>query len=260
MNSPGKVFLIGAGPGDPELLTLRAMRMLSLADVVVFDRLVSPEILALCPKRSERIAVGKAAQCHPVTQDRINDILLEQAERGRIVARLKGGDPLIFGRGSEEAAFLTARGIEVGYAPGITAAQGAASAAGVPLTHRGLAGSVQYVTGHRQAGQVLDLDWKRLADPDCTLVVYMGVANIGQIAIGLMTEGLNPATPVLAVADATTPQERRLLSRLDQLARDVRAADLQAPVLFMIGQVVSLYSEARLPSGVVTSAVAAAHA
>ena len=131
----------------------------------------------------------------------------------------------------------------VEYAPGITAAQGASCSTGVPLTHRGLATSVQYVTGHRQADMVLDLDWKRLADPDSTLVVYMGVANIGQIAMGLMTENLLGSTPVLAVGKATTPDERRLVSRLDRLAADVRDADLKAPTLFIIGKVVSLYAE-----------------
>jgi len=133
--------------------------------------------------------------------------------------------------------------VRVDYAPGITAAQGASSATGVPLTHRGLATGVQYVTGHRQAGQVLDLDWKRLADPDTTLVVYMGVANIGQIAIGLMTENLPATTPVLAISRATTPGERRLLSRLDRIAADARAEALEAPTLFIIGKVVSLYAQ-----------------
>lgn len=260
MTSAGKVYLIGAGPGDPELMTLRAVRLLSEADVVIYDRLVSPDILALSPDGAERIAVGKSPQCHPVPQEQINDLLLTHAGQGRIVARLKGGDPLIFGRGSEEAAHLNAHGIEVIIVPGITAAQGAASSTGVPLTHRGLAGAVQYVTGHRQVGQVLDLDWKRLADPDSTLVIYMGVANIGQIAMGLMTEGLDPATPVLAVAEATTVRERRLLSRLDMLGRDVRAAKLEAPVLFMIGRVVSLYSKTSLPDHILPDAKAAAHA
>lgn len=239
----GKVFLIGAGPGDPELMTLRALRMLQEADVVVYDRLVSDEILAMHAENARLIPVGKAPKCHTVPQDRINDILLEEARAGHIVARLKGGDPMIFGRGSEEAAYLMARGVPVEYAPGITAAQGASCSTGVPLTHRGLATSVQYVTGHRQADKVLDLDWKRLADPDSTLVVYMGVANIGQIAMGLMTENLPGSTPVLAVGKATTPNERRLVSRLDRLATDVRAAKLQAPTLFIIGKVVSLYAE-----------------
>ncbi|WP_204115872.1 uroporphyrinogen-III C-methyltransferase [Shimia biformata] len=239
----GKVFLIGAGPGDPELLTLRALRLIREADVVVYDRLVSPEIMALVPDGIALIPVGKAPKCHPVTQDRINDILVEQARLGRRVARLKGGDPMIFGRGSEEAAYLIERGIEVEYAPGITAAQGASSATGVPLTHRGLATGVQYVTGHRQADKALDLDWKRLADPNTTLVVYMGVANIGQIAVGLMTEGLPGSTPVMAVGRATTPDETRMVSRLDKLAGDVRNAGLKAPTLFIIGRVVTLYAQ-----------------
>ncbi|WP_170421580.1 uroporphyrinogen-III C-methyltransferase [Ruegeria arenilitoris] len=239
----GKVFLIGAGPGDPELMTLRALRMLREADVVVYDRLVSEKILAMHAPGARLIPVGKAPKCHTVPQDRINQILLEQARAGHRVARLKGGDPMIFGRGSEEAAFLMGHGIAVEYAPGITAAQGASCSTGVPLTHRGLATSVQYVTGHRQADKVLDLDWKRLADSDTTLVIYMGVANIGQIAMGLMTENLPGSTPVLAVGKATTPDERRLVSRLDRVAADVRAADLAAPTLFIIGKVVSLYAE-----------------
>ncbi|WP_170350167.1 MULTISPECIES: uroporphyrinogen-III C-methyltransferase [Ruegeria] len=239
----GKVFLIGAGPGDPELMTLRALRMLQEADVVVYDRLVSDDILALHAEKARLIPVGKAPKCHTVPQDRINEILLEEARAGHTVARLKGGDPMIFGRGSEEAAYLVAHGVTVEYAPGITAAQGASCSTGVPLTHRGLATSVQYVTGHRQEDKVLDLDWKRLADPDSTLVVYMGVANIGQIAMGLMTENLPGSTPVLAVSKATTGTERRIVSRLDRLATDVRSAALEAPTLFIIGQVVSLYAE-----------------
>ncbi|WP_170377206.1 uroporphyrinogen-III C-methyltransferase [Ruegeria atlantica] len=239
----GKVFLIGAGPGDPELMTLRALRMLQEADVVVYDRLVSDDILALHAEKARLIPVGKAPKCHTVPQDRINEILLEEAHAGHTVARLKGGDPMIFGRGSEEAAYLVAHGVTVEYAPGITAAQGASCSTGVPLTHRGLATSVQYVTGHRQEDKVLDLDWKRLADPDSTLVVYMGVANIGQIAMGLMTENLPGSTPVLAVSKATTRSERRIVSRLDRLATDVRSAALEAPTLFIIGQVVSLYAE-----------------
>ena len=239
----GKVFLIGAGPGDPELLTLRALRMLQQADVVVYDRLVSDDILALHADAAQLIPVGKAPKCHTVPQDRINEILLEQARAGHNVARLKGGDPMVFGRGSEEAAYLIARGVAVEYAPGITAAQGASSSTGVPLTHRGLATSVQFVTGHRQADKVLDLDWKRLADPDSTVVIYMGVANIGQIAMGLMTENLPGSTPVLAVSNATTPDECRLLSRLDRIATDARTAALRAPTLFIIGTVVSLYAQ-----------------
>ncbi|WP_029066321.1 uroporphyrinogen-III C-methyltransferase [Labrenzia sp. DG1229] len=239
----GKVFLIGAGPGDPELLTVKSVRMLQDADVVVYDRLVSPEILSMAPPGAQMVPVGKSPDNHPVPQERINEILFEFARKGQIVARLKGGDPLIFGRGSEEAAHLMARGICVEYAPGITAAQGAASVSGVPLTHRGLASGVRYVTGHRQANGSLDLDWKSLACEDTTLVVYMGVANIGQIAMRLVAEGLSDTTPVLAIAQATTPRETRLFSQLGRITLDVRASALTAPVLFVIGKVVTLSSE-----------------
>lgn len=240
----GKVYLIGAGPGDPELMTLKATRMLTTADTVVYDRLVSDDIVGLARADAKMIFVGKSSDRHTVPQDDINKILAKEARAGRIVARLKGGDPLIFGRGSEEAAYLNSQGVAVEYAPGITAAQGVASVTGVPLTHRGLATGVQYVTGHRQANSVLNLDWKRLANPDTTLVVYMGVANIGQIAVGLMTEGLSGGTPVLAISKATTDDERRLVTTLDHVAQDARQAGLKPPTLFVIGKVVTLYAGA----------------
>lgn len=247
MEPNGKVHLIGAGPGDLELMTLRALRMLEEADAVVYDRLVSPEILAMAPPRARMIPVGKAPRCHTVPQDRINEILYELAAEGLTVARLKGGDPLIFGRGSEEAAYLVERGIAVDYAPGITAAQGMAASTGIPLTHRGLATGVRYVTGHRAADQKLDLDWKSLANIDTTLVVYMGVQNISEIALRLMAEGLPGSLPVLAVSSATTPREKRLVSRLDQIGVDIQAMPLRAPVLFVIGRVVSLYRAGTQP-------------
>ncbi|MFD3191500.1 uroporphyrinogen-III C-methyltransferase [Sedimentitalea sp. HM32M-2] len=241
MTPTGKVYLIGAGPGDAELLTLRALRMLQSADAVVHDRLVSQDILDLAPAGVRMIPVGKAPKCHTVPQDRINEILAELAEQGLTVARLKGGDPLIFGRGSEEAAYLADRGLAVEYAPGITAAQGMAAATGIPLTHRGLATGVRYVTGHRAADQRLDLDWASLADTDTTLVVYMGAANISEIALNLMREGMPASLPVMAICAATTSQESRLISRLDQIGVDIRAQPMPAPVLFVIGRVVSLY-------------------
>lgn len=237
----GKVFLIGAGPGDPELLTLKALRLMQSADVVVFDRLVSDEIMALVPDTIRRIDVGKMPGCHKVTQDRINALLTDLARDGQTVVRLKGGDPLIFARGSEEAEVLRAAGISVTYVPGITAAQGAASSTGVPLTHRGLATGVRYVTGHRAKDARLDLDWASLASEDTTLVVYMGAANIAQIAFQLMRHGLPPALPVMAIAAATTPREQRILSTLGEIAADVAMAEPEAPVLFVIGRVVSLY-------------------
>lgn len=247
MTAPGRVYLIGAGPGDPELMTGRALRMLSEAQAVVYDRLVSDEVLGMAPADAQMIPVGKSPKHHPVPQDEINATLARLAGQGLTVARLKGGDPLIFGRGSEEAAYLKSRGIAVGYAPGITAAQGVACATGIPLTHRGLATGVRYVTGHRAADKRLDLDWASLADPDTTLVVYMGVANIAEIALRLMGEGLAASTPVLAVANATKPEETRLFSRLDQIGVEMRANPMQAPVLFVIGRVVTLAASAADP-------------
>ncbi|WP_137699337.1 uroporphyrinogen-III C-methyltransferase [Marimonas lutisalis] len=236
----GKVFLIGAGPGDPDLLTVKALRLLQGADVVVFDRLVSPEIMALIPEGTRLINVGKAAGNHTLPQDGINALLTQLAVQGQRVVRLKGGDPLIFGRGSEEAAELAAAGVPFEYVPGITSAQGAAASTGVPLTHRGLATGVRYVTGHRARDARLDLDWNSLADPDTTLVVYMGGANIAEIAFELMRRKLPASTPVMAVSAATTPREARIVSTLGAVAADVATAHPEAPVLFIIGRVVSL--------------------
>ncbi|GMG84394.1 uroporphyrinogen-III C-methyltransferase [Paralimibaculum aggregatum] len=236
----GRVHLVGAGPGDPELLTLKAHRLISRAAVIVHDRLVSAEILDLAPEGAELIPVGKAPKRHPVPQEAINRLLVELATSGRSVVRLKGGDPFIFGRGAEEAAALHAAGVPVEIVPGITAAQGAAAASGVPLTHRGLATGLRLVTGHCRADAPLDLDWAGLADPETTLVVYMGAASIGEIAGRLIAHGLAPETPVLAVASATTAQERRLTSDLAGIAGAAGAAGLSGPVLFIIGRVVGL--------------------
>lgn len=241
----GKVMLVGAGPGDPELLTLRALKAIETADVVVHDRLVSPEILALVPSHVRRIDVGKLPHHHAVPQDEINELLVSLALQGWSVTRLKGGDPMIFGRGSEEACALTEAGIGVSYVPGITAAQGAAASTGVPLTHRGLATAVRYVTGHRARDAELDLDWQSLASPQTTLVVYMGVASIGEIAMRLMSHGLEAETQVLMVASATTPREERRLSNLASIERDSAGHCGDAPALFIIGAVVSLYAAAR---------------
>lgn len=240
----GKVFLIGAGPGDPDLLTIKALRLIQSADVVVYDRLVSPEIMALIPAGTRRISVGKTAGFHAVPQDRINALLVDLARQGHSVARLKGGDPLIFGRGSEEAEELAQAGVAYEYVPGITAAQGAASTTGIGLTHRGLATGVRYVTGHRARDEQLDLDWASLADPDTTLVVYMGAANMGEISARLIAHGLPTDTPVLAIAHATTPREQRRISTLARIADDMARAPFEAPVLFMIGRVVGLYQQA----------------
>lgn len=240
----GQVFLIGAGPGDPELLTLKALRMLQAADVVVHDRLVSQAILDLIPKGVRRIDVGKKPDHHPVPQDDINALLVRLALGGATVARLKGGDPMVFGRGSEEAAVLRDRGVPVSIAPGITAAQGISASTGVPLTHRGLATGVRFVTGHCRSGVPLDLDWTGLADPDTTLVVYMGHANMTRIARELVHHGLPPDHPVLVVANGTRPNECRLVTDIGALGTKRATIVTPGPVLFIIGRVVSLASEA----------------
>ncbi|WP_187428084.1 Siroheme synthase [Roseobacter fucihabitans] len=239
----GQVFLVGAGPGDPDLLTIKALRMLQSADVVVHDRLVSCDIMALIPAGVRRIDVGKKPDHHPVPQSEINALLLKLAEQGSTVARLKGGDPMVFGRGSEEAAVLRAAGIAVSYAPGITAAQGISAATGVPLTHRGLANSVRFITGHCQANRPLDLDWAGLANAQTTLVVYMGHANMQQIARELISHGLPQDHPVLVVANGTRPNESRLVTHLGALQIKRATIPVPGPVLFIIGQVVSLLDQ-----------------
>lgn len=243
---PGRVFLVGAGPGDPDLLTVKAMRLIASAEVIVFDRLVSAPILAFANAGARMIPVGKKPKSHPVPQEKINEILVAEARTANTVVRLKGGDPFIFGRGSEEALALRAAGIPCETVPGITAAQGCAASIGVPLTHRGLATGVRYITGHCKQDQPLEFDWPGLADRNTTLVVYMGAANIAEIAEKLVASGLSASTPVLAVNNATTPRERRLVCDLSDVAVAAERADFQGPVLFIIGQVVSLYPSRNL--------------
>ena len=246
----GKVTLVGAGPGDPELLTLRALKAIEQADVVVHDRLVSPEIMALVPSHVRCIDVGKLPRHHAVPQNEINELLVSLALQGWNVARVKGGDPLIFARGSEEAEALSDAGISVSYVPGITAAQGAAASTGVPLTHRGLATGVRYVTGHRARDAELNLDWNSLASGETTLVVYMGVSSIGEICSRLVEHGLPMKTPVLMVASATTPREERTLSNLARIADDAAGHATDAPALFIIGSVVSLYAAGKTAAAI----------
>ncbi|RQP06378.1 MAG: uroporphyrinogen-III C-methyltransferase [Paracoccus sp. BP8] len=246
----GRVHLIGAGPGDPELLTLRALRLLQQADVVVHDRLVSDEVMACIPAHVRRIPVGKAAGFHPVPQEQINALLVELGLSGLTVARLKGGDPTIFGRGGEEFEAVTAAGIPCDYVPGITAAQGAAASARFPLTHRGLATGLRHVTGHRARDAVLDLDWASLADPQTTLAVYMGAANMAEIAAELIRHGMPSDLPVLAVSQASTPQEQRLHATLQDIPDALARRPLPAPVLFILGHVAALAEDCVLPQRV----------
>ncbi|WP_300054937.1 uroporphyrinogen-III C-methyltransferase [uncultured Roseobacter sp.] len=242
-SNTGQVFLVGAGPGDPELLTLKALRVLQTVDVVVHDRLVSAAVLDLIPAGIRRINVGKRSGSHPIPQSEINALLLRLAKSGSTVARLKGGDPMVFGRGSEEAAVLQASGIEVSCVPGITAAQGISAATGVPLTHRGLATGVRFVTGHCQADRPLEFDWDGLVDPDTTLVVYMGHANMQHIATRLMEHGLPADHPVLVVVNGTRPNESRLVTHLGALTTKRANIPVPGPALFIIGRVVSLLGD-----------------
>ena len=238
------VYLVGAGPGDPELLTLKAARVLASADVVVYDRLIGDGILELAPEHARRIYVGKAAGQPSMTQEQINRLLINLARPGLRVVRLKGGDPFIFGRGGEEALHLLRHGVRVEVVPGITAALGCAASAKVPLTHRGVATGVRFVTGHCREGWWLDLDWQSLADPDTTLVFYMGLAHLGEITQRLRAAGLSGATPALAISEGTTPAQREVRASLAELERTVAEAALESPVIFMIGRVVDVLSGA----------------
>jgi uroporphyrin-III C-methyltransferase/precorrin-2 dehydrogenase/sirohydrochlorin ferrochelatase/uroporphyrin-III C-methyltransferase len=231
---------VGAGPGDPELLTVKAVRALHEADVVVYDRLVSDEVLSLVPPGAARVYAGKSSGCHAMAQGEINALLVRLAQGNRRVVRLKGGDPFIFGRGSEEAEHLARHGIDVEVVPGVTAASGCAAEFGIPLTHRGLAHGVQFVTGHWRENRQLALDWQRLADPETTLVVYMGLASLGVFCAQLIEAGLPPSTPAVAIASGTTKQRRLCRATLASLQQQVIAADLPSPVLFIIGRVAAL--------------------
>jgi uroporphyrin-III C-methyltransferase len=240
MEEAGSVALVGAGPGDPELLTLKALKAIESADVVVHDRLVSAAVLALIPLRAARLDVGKEAGRHPIPQDEICEIIILLARSGLRVVRLKGGDPFLFGRGGEEAMALADAGIPFEVVPGITSAQGCAASQKLPLTHRTLATGVRFITGHVCVGEHGDLDWKGLADPMTTLVVYMGLGSIGEIAARLVAEGRDAATPVLAVSRGTQPGERHVGTTLGRVADDVAAAGLASPTLFFIGEVVGI--------------------
>jgi uroporphyrin-III C-methyltransferase/precorrin-2 dehydrogenase/sirohydrochlorin ferrochelatase/uroporphyrin-III C-methyltransferase len=243
MTTKGFVSLVGSGPGDPELLTLKALRLIWQADVVVFDRLVSPEIMAMIPHGVSQISVGKSPGKHCVPQDQINETLVGLASAGRRVVRLKGGDPYIFGRGGEEALVLRQHGIPFEVVPGVTAAAGCSSYSGIPLTHRGLNHGVRFVTGHLHNDESLDVDWNKLADPDCTLVIYMGLANLQKICDKLVSAGLAATTPAAAIHGGTTRDQQKVISTLAELARAVDSAGLKSPVTTIIGEVVSLSDE-----------------
>lgn len=243
VTQPGKVTLVGAGPGDPDLLTVKAARLIGSARLVVYDRLVSAEILALIPPEAEQVFAGKECGRHYLTQSETNDLLLRLARSGRDVVRLKGGDPFVFGRGSEEALFLARNGITFEVVPGISAAAGVSTYAGIPLTHRGLATGTRFVTGHLRDGKPLDLHWDKLGDPDTTLVIYMGLQSLKETSAELIAAGLSPDTPAAAIENGTTPRQRRVIATLETLYDRAHAAELHPPTLIVIGKVVSLSDE-----------------
>jgi uroporphyrin-III C-methyltransferase/precorrin-2 dehydrogenase/sirohydrochlorin ferrochelatase/uroporphyrin-III C-methyltransferase len=258
------VHLVGAGPGDPDLLTVKALRLLQGAEVVVYDRLVSPAILELIPAGATRVYVGKATGRHTLPQDEINALLVKLSRSGRRVVRLKGGDPFVFGRGSEEAEHLARHDIASEIVPGVTAASGCTAGFGIPLTHRGLANGVRFVTGHCRENGELDLNWDSLADPDTTLVIYMGLATLPKISRRLIAAGLPPDTPAAAIASGTTPGQTLCRGTLADLPGKTAGTMLKAPVLIVIGRVVAMADVLRVsprePDAVIADERRACHA
>ena len=235
----GEVYLVGAGPGDPELLTLKALRLMQQADVVIYDRLVSQPIMDLCRRDAEKIYVGKARSNHAVPQEGINALLVKYASEGKRVCRLKGGDPFIFGRGGEEIQELFAAGIAFQVVPGITAASGCSAYAGIPLTHRDYAQSVRFLTGHLKEGSP-ELPWNELVYQNQTLVLYMGLVGLEKICEKLIAHGQRPDMPVALVSKGTTPEQKVVVGTLADIASKVSEYQIQAPTLTIIGDVVSL--------------------
>ena len=237
---PGRVYLVGAGPGDPELLTLRAVRLLQQTDVIVYDQLVSSAVLDFVSPSAERIFAGKRRNEHTLRQEQINALLIKLALEGKHVVRLKGGDPFIFGRGGEELQALAKHGIAFEVVPGVTAASGVSSYAGIPLTHRAYAQSCLFVTGHLQDGSA-DLDWPSLVRPRQTVVIYMGLAGLPEICRQMMAHGASPTLPIAVVQDGSIATQKVVTGTLADMPAQVAAHGLKSPCLTIIGEVVKLH-------------------
>ncbi len=238
----GEVYLVGAGPGDPDLLTFRALRLMQQADVVVYDRLVSADILDLCRRDSEKIYVGKQRKNHSLPQDSINQLLANLAKKGQRVVRLKGGDPFIFGRGGEEIETLLAQNINFQVVPGITAASGCATYAGIPLTHRDHAQSCTFVTGNLKDGTI-NLNWEQLTQPNQTIIFYMGLSGLSKICQLLMQHGSSPEHPIALIQQGTTHNQKVITGTLQTLPADIADQGIKAPTLIIVGTVVTLHNK-----------------
>ena len=238
----GEVYLVGGGPGDPDLLTFRALRLMQQADVVLYDRLVAPAIVDLVRKEAQRIYVGKQSDSHTVPQSELNSLLVTLAQQGKRVLRLKGGDPFIFGRGGEEIEELAAAGIPFQVVPGITAAAGCASYAGIPLTHRDYAHSCLFVTGHLKDGK-LDFNWPALLQPKQTVAIYMGVKGIDVLQKNLLEQGMPPDMPAAIIQQGTTPNQKVYVGKVGTLVQTVADEEVKPPSMIVIGEVVKLHDK-----------------
>lgn len=238
--APGKVYLVGAGPGDPQLLTIKAVKVLKEADVVIYDRLVGEEILYLAPENAEKIYVGKRTGKHEVPQEEITELIIEKALGGGKIVRLKGGDPFIFGRGGEEVEALVEKGIEFEVVPGISSSVAAPMYAGIPLTHRDYAASVAIITGHRAGDAEKPIDWVKIANAVDTMVILMGVESLEGIVGKLLEGNISPSKPVALIESGTYPKQRTLIATLCTIVKEAKANQIKPPAVIVIGEVANL--------------------
>jgi uroporphyrin-III C-methyltransferase len=236
----GKVYLVGAGPGDPKLLTVKAVELLKDADVVIYDRLVGESILDLASEKAEKIYVGKRTGNHEVPQDKITELIIEKAQQGGKVVRLKGGDPFVFGRGGEEAEALVEKDLEFEVVPGVSSAVAAPMYAGIPLTHRDYAASVAIITGHRAGDAEKVINWAKIAEAVDTMVILMGVESLQAITEKLIEGGLNPETPVAIIESGTLKNQRTIIGKIGTITREAEKKQVKPPAVIVIGEVANL--------------------